>query len=44
MPLKVVSVVGDTEKPQCDIEFLDVHGDHIFTTSDGGKVKVISTQ
>ena len=40
MPLKVVKVVGEDEKPQCDIEIMDVHGDHIFTTSDDGKVKV----
>lgn len=40
MPLKVVKVVGEEEKPQCDIEIMDVHGDHFFTTSDDGKLKV----
>lgn len=40
MPLEIVKEVAETERLQCDIEFIDIYKDRLFTTSDGGKVKV----
>lgn len=40
MPLEVVKEVVEPQRLQCDIEFMDIHQDRLFTTSDGGKVKV----
>ena len=40
MPLELVKELAESERPQCDIEFIDVNKDRLFTSSEEGKVKV----
>lgn len=40
MPLEIVKEVAESERLQCDIEFFDIYQDRLFTTGDGGKIKV----
>jgi hypothetical protein len=40
MPLEIVKVMEEARRPKCDIDFLDVDNDRIFSSADGGKIKV----
>ena len=40
MPLEKVKVLEEAKRPKCDIDFLDVDNDRIFSSGDGGKIKV----
>ena len=40
MPLEIVKKLADSERPKCDIEFIDIQNDRLFTSSEGGNVKV----
>lgn len=42
MPLEIVKEVAEPHRPQCDIEFIEVQNDRLFSSSDGGKIKVLS--
>jgi len=42
MPLEIVKVLEEAKRPKCDIDFLDVDNDRIFSSGDGGKIKVNS--
>jgi hypothetical protein len=40
MPLEIVKSLANSERPKCDIEFIDIQNDRLFTSSEGGNVKV----
>lgn len=40
MPLEIAKMVADSERLKCDIEFIDVTNDRLFSSSEGGNVKV----
>lgn len=40
MPLEIAKMVADSERSKCDIEFIDVTNDRLFSSSEGGNVKV----
>ena len=42
MPLEIVKVLEEAKRPKCDIDFLDVDNERIFSSGDGGKIKVNS--
>ncbi|EFX88845.1 hypothetical protein DAPPUDRAFT_304793 [Daphnia pulex] len=40
MPLEIVKSLANSERPKCDIEFIDIQNDRLFTSSEGGNVKI----
>ena len=40
MPLELVKEVAEPHRTTCDIEFIEVENNRLFSSSDGGKIKV----